>query len=103
HRAAGVRASADGRHVGVPGDQAHLVQLDAEPLGEELREARLVALAGRLRAHHDVDAALGPHGDLGALVRHAGVELEVVGQADAAVTTAPAGLGPPRLGPGPVR
>ncbi len=30
----------------------------AEPFGDALREARLVALAARQRADHDVDAAL---------------------------------------------
>ncbi len=57
HRAAGVRAAADGGDVGVAGEEPHLRELDAEPLDDELREAGLVALAGRQRADHDVDAA----------------------------------------------
>src|SRR5262252_4515866 len=47
-----VRAAADHGDVGVTGDQSDLCVLDAEPLDEELREARLVPLAGRERTEH---------------------------------------------------
>ena len=50
HRAARMRAAADGREVGVAGDQLDLRQLDREPFGDELREAGLVALACGERA-----------------------------------------------------
>src|SRR5216117_356773 len=85
HGAAGVGAAADGSEVGIAGDQSDLLEADTEPFDDELGEARLVTLAGRQRAEHDVDAAVGTHRDLGALARHAGVELDVVGEADAAV------------------
>ena len=78
-------AAADGSEVGIAGDQPDLLEADTEPFDDELGEARLVTLAGRQRAEHDVDAAVGTHRDLGALARHAGVELDVVGEADAAV------------------
>src|SRR5439155_26173851 len=90
-------AAAAARHVGVAGDEAHLRELDAEPLDEELGEARLVPLARRERADHHVDPAVGPYGDLGALARRAGVQLEVVREADAAVAAAAARLGAARL------
>ena len=44
----------------------------------------------------------GSHGDLRALARRAGVQLDVVGDADAAVAAAPARLRPARLEPRPV-
>ena len=81
--------------------EAHLIGLHAEPLDDELGEARLVALARRQRADHHVDHALGPHGDLRALARRAGRDLDVVGDADAAVAAraaAPRG-GAPRTRP----
>ena len=40
-------------------------------IGDNLREAGLVALAARLRADHDVDHAFGLDGDFGALLRRA--------------------------------
>ena len=55
----------------------------AEQVGRDLREARLVALAARLRADHDVDPAFRLHRDLGALPRRADRGLDVVGDAEA--------------------
>ena len=97
-----MRASTDGRDVGVAGDEPHVTELDAEPLRQELREARLVTLARRERAEHHVETALGAHGDLRALARRAGVELQVVRQADAAIAPAPPRLGAARLEAGPI-
>ena len=44
----------------------------AEPFGDQLREARLVALALRGDADDEFDDALRLDGDLGFLARHAG-------------------------------
>src|SRR5205814_1222161 len=88
--------------VGVARDEPHVTDLDAEPLRQELREARLVTLAGRERAEHHVETALRAHGDLRALARRAGVELEVVRQADAAIAPTPPRLGAARLEAGPI-
>ena len=69
-----------------------LLERHAEPFGDELGEARLVALAVGDGADHDVDAAVRVHGDLGALARDAGRGIDVVGDADAAALAAPARL-----------
>ena len=69
HRAAGMRAAADLHHVGVAEDDLHRFDRHVQEVGDDLREARLVALAARLRADHDVDTALRPHRDARLLVR----------------------------------
>src|SRR5688572_29370286 len=76
--------------------------LDPEPLDHELREARFVPLTGRERAQHEVDLSLSPHRDVRTLAREAGVDLDVVRDADPAIAPAPAGLGATPLEPGPV-
>ena len=48
-----------------PGSRRMLSKRHAEPFGDELREAGLVALAGRQRADHDVDRAFRLHRDFG--------------------------------------
>ena len=65
HAAAGMRAAADRDAVGVAGDEAHAVDRHAEPFGDQLGEARLVALALRHGADHQLDDAVGLHRDLG--------------------------------------
>src|SRR5205085_4635833 len=97
HRAAGMRAAADGRELGVAGDHAHTVEIHAEPLHNELGKARLVALAGRQRADDYLDALVRPHADDRALPRRPGVELAIVGHADAAIAPPPARLSATRL------
>ena len=57
HAAARVGAAADLDDVGVAGDEPHLVDRHAEPFVEQLREARLVALAVRDGADDDIDLA----------------------------------------------
>src|SRR6185312_10537869 len=94
HRAARMRAAADRREVGIAGDELHLAEIDREPLGDELGEARLVPLSGGERAEHHLDAPFGQHAYLGALARRAGVQLDVVPQAYAAAAPARAGLAP---------
>ena len=65
-------------------DDAHLAGRHAQPFGGELREAGGMALARGERADHDLDAAVGPHRHLGALVRRAALEFDVAGEAEAA-------------------
>src|SRR5262249_58208707 len=97
HRPAGVRASTEGRLIAVTGDQPDLLEVDTKPLHDELREARLVTLARGQRAEHDVHDTVGAHRDLRPLARHSGVELDVVGEADATVPAALARLDPSLL------
>ena len=52
-----MRAAADPHHVGVAEDDLHALDRHAQQVGDDLREARLVALAARLRADDDVDAS----------------------------------------------
>ena len=54
-----MRAAADADDVGVAHDDVDGLDRHREQIGRHLREARLVALAARLRADHDVDAAVG--------------------------------------------
>src|SRR6266481_3550846 len=70
---------------------------------DELREARRVPLAGRERAEYHLDRSLGTHRDVRALAREAGVELDVVRDADPPIPTAPARLRAAGLEPRPVR
>ncbi len=60
----------------------------AEPLGDKLREARLVALALRNDADDQLDEPVGRHRDLGFLARHAGRNVDIVADADAAIFAA---------------
>ncbi len=90
HRAAGMRPAASRDRIRVTGDQTHALERDAEPFGDELREARLVALATRQRADHDVDEAVQRDRDLGALARNSAGQLDIVGDADAAQLPVPA-------------
>ena len=80
---------------GVVGDIVDAVERHAEPFGDELREARLMALAGGHGAHHQLDPAFGKDGDLGALARRAAGDLDIIGDADAAQ---PAAARAPRRG-----
>ncbi len=60
----------------------------AEPFGDELRETRLVALALRDNADDEFDKTVGRHRDLGLLARHAGGNIDVIADADAAIFAA---------------
>ncbi len=78
------------------GEEAHLLDRHVEPLDDELGKARLVALALRARADHDVDVTVGLHRHLGALARDAGRGVEIIGDGDAAQLAAGAGVGAAR-------
>ena len=57
HRARRGRAAAGLHPIGVAGDEPDLLGIDAEPFADDLREARLVPLARRHRAEHQLDRA----------------------------------------------
>ena len=59
HRAAGMRAAAGRDAIGVVRDVIDAVERHAEPFGEELREAGLVALAADIVPMHQLDPASG--------------------------------------------
>ena len=61
----------------------HLLDGHLDHVGNDLGEARLVTLAARLRADHDLDPAVRLHLDLGALLRGADRELDVIREAEA--------------------
>ena len=70
--------------VGVVRDEIDAFERHAEPFGNELGEAGLVALAAVHRAEHQLDAALRADRHLGALARRAAGAFDVIGDADAA-------------------
>ena len=80
--------------VGIARYQTNSVGLDPKPFGDDLREARLVALARRHRPQYQLDAARRIDCQLGPLARRAGIELDRHGNADAAAAGAPARLRP---------
>ena len=88
HAAAGMRAAADRDAIGIAGDEAHGLDRHAEPFGDELREARLVALALRDDADDKLDEAVGRHRDFRFLARHAGRDVDVIADPDAAIFAA---------------
>ena len=55
HRTAGMGAAAGAHHVGVAENDAHALDRHVKQIGDHLRETRLVALPGRLRADDDID------------------------------------------------
>src|SRR5262249_16225315 len=89
-------SSTDQLAIRIPGEQAHAPELDAQPFGDELCEARLVSLTRRLRPDHHVDEAVRCDGDLGTLSWRPGRDLDVVGYSDPAVPAAPPCLLPAR-------
>src|SRR6516162_3154588 len=83
-----MRAAADRDAIGVASDKMNGFDWNAKPFGDELREARLVPLALRYDADHDFDDPFGQHGDFGFLARHAGGDVDVIADADAAIAAA---------------
>ena len=96
HGTAGMRAAAGAHHVGVAHDDADAFDRHVQQVRDHLREAGLVALAGRLGADDDVDAAFRLDGDAGLLLGRADRGLDVVGQPKAEQLAALLGLAPPR-------
>src|ERR1700719_5278527 len=93
HAAAGVGAAADGDAIGIAGDEAHAVDRHAKPFDDQLGKARLVALALRGDADDQFDKTLGRNGNLGLFARHAGRDIDVIADADAAALAAFLGFG----------
>src|SRR5580692_11184325 len=81
-------AAAEGDTVGVAGDKTDAVARHAEPLGDELRKARLMTLALRSDADDQLDEAVGRHGDLGLFARYAGGDIDIGCDTDAAALAA---------------
>src|SRR5215469_15428352 len=94
HRPRRGRAAASLHAVGIAGDQPDPVGLGPEPFGDDLREARLVALTRRHRPQYQFDLARRIDRQLGALARRTGVELDRHCDTDAAAAAAPACLRP---------
>src|SRR5262244_4479440 len=76
--------------------------LEADPLDAELREARHVPRLRRERTEHQIHAPVWLHGDVRPLARIAGVELEIVRDADPTIAPACSSLGTTLLEPVPV-
>jgi hypothetical protein len=75
-------AAFDRAHIGL--DKAKRRDRQSQEIGGDLREAGLVALAVRLGAEHQRDAAVGLEADLGALTRRAARGFEKARDAEAA-------------------
>ena len=75
----GALAARDER--GIAHHQADAVERHAEPLGDDLGERRLVALAVIVGAAAQLDHAVRPDLDRAPLERRAGGDLDVVGDA----------------------
>src|ERR1700731_1127786 len=86
-------AAADGNAIGVAGDEAHAFDRHAKPFDDQLGKARLVALALRGDADDQFDEVFGRNGNLGLLARHAGGDIDVITDADAAIFAALFGFG----------
>ncbi len=71
HRAVRVTAAADAHERGVARAQLDGFHRHAEMMRDHLRERGFVSLAGRLRARHDIDAAVGAHRQFDAFTRRA--------------------------------
>ena len=95
-------AAADRDQVGVALAQMDLLVRHAEPLGEDLREGRLVALADMLRAGDQRHRAVGLEADVDILLRRAAGALDVIGEAQPAPEPARLALPPPRVESGQV-
>src|SRR5215472_447422 len=84
HRAGATVAVAALDHAGVGLDKTECRKRQPQEIGGDLREAGLVALAVRLGAEHERDAALRLEADFGAFARRAARGLEKTGDAEPA-------------------
>ena len=95
----GARAAMAAAHrdqVGIALPQPDQRVGNAEPVGEDLRKRRLVALADGLRAGDQRHAAVDLEADIDVFVRRAAGALDVVGEAEAAQHAARLAVGAPR-------
>ncbi len=88
-----MRAGADRDAFGVASDEPHAIGPHREPFAEQLRKARLVALAARQGADDHLDNAFRAHRNLGEFLRRAALRLDIGAQPDAAPPAARPGLG----------
>src|SRR5580700_3287571 len=77
-----MRAAAETDDVGVAGYHIDRFDRDREHGANDLRETRLMPLAARPGADHDLDAALGGHRDLAAFARCPDRAFDIVGEAE---------------------
>ena len=89
-------AAAGRDQVGVALAQPDQLVRHAEPVSEDLRKRRLVALADGLRAGDQRYRAVGFEADIDVLVRRTAGALDVVGEAEAAQQSARLAVGAPR-------
>src|SRR5207248_7654548 len=92
HAAPGMRAAADRDPIGIAGNDAHGFDRHAEPLSDKLGEARLMALALRHHANHELDDAVGENRELRFLAPHTGRNIDVSTDRNAAISAALARL-----------
>src|SRR5690242_17532440 len=78
-----MRAATELHELGVAREDTNFLERHAEPLGHELREARLVTLPRRDRPDDDIHASIRMHGHVRALARHTTRRVDVVRNADA--------------------
>ena len=83
--------------IGVAGDVVDRVEIEAEPVGEDLRESRRVALPRRAGADAHAHAAGRQEADIGFLLRLRRRHFHVIGDAEAQELAAAARLFAPRL------
>src|SRR5262249_43309873 len=89
------RTDAAGHAVGVAHDDAHALERNAQPLGDDLGERGLVALALRLSTDGYLDDAVGQHADLGELLGHPARALDVGADAEPAQPSTARGVAAP--------
>jgi hypothetical protein len=87
-----MRAGAERYAISVAGDEPHAIGPHGEPFAEQLRKARLVALAARQGTNDHLDDPFRVHRNLGAFLRRA-LCLDIGAEPDAASPTARLGLG----------
>jgi hypothetical protein len=97
-----VRSGADRHAGGVAGDEAHAIGRHPEPFAEQLRKARLMALAARQSADDHLDNAFRVYRNLGTFLRRAALRLDIGADPDAAPPATRLGLGAARREPVPI-
>src|SRR5262245_66396192 len=97
-----MRTAADADDVGIACNDINAGCRYEEKITDDLRETGFMPLAARLRTDDDINASVGRHGNLRALVGRAGRGLPVIGKAQAAQLAFCRGLQTTRLETAPV-
>src|SRR5262249_58610942 len=97
-----MRAAADRDPIGIAGDDAHRFDRYAKPFGHELRKTCLMPLALRHYADHELHRAFQQHDKLRLLARHAGRDVDIGADPDAAAFATLSCFAAARLEPRPV-